>query len=107
MALAKSTAEAIEHVEAILTRYGHIDMQRQDTECELVLWNVESVRVAEVDWHTLDHKAGSSFMQSDLPIGLAVCAAVERWIVALINGDDELIRDERLNVASLLVKEPA
>jgi hypothetical protein len=45
------------------------------------------VRVAEVDFHTKD--AGGSYMQVDAPIGLAICAQVERCILALIEGWNE------------------
>lgn len=43
------------------------------------------VRVAEVGWST--GMGGAVYMQSD-PDGLAVCAAVERLIIELLNGDD-------------------
>lgn len=49
---------------------------------ELVQWNVESVRIAEVSYASPDNKAGASFMQSDLPWGLAVCAQAERCVLA-------------------------
>lgn len=42
------------------------------------------VRVAEVSMS--DGRSGAAYMQSDLPWGLAVCAQVERCILALIEG---------------------
>ena len=48
------------------------------------------VRVAEVSFvsiNELGNMAGSSYMQSD-PDGLAVCAAVERLIIAYLENED-------------------
>jgi hypothetical protein len=42
------------------------------------------VRVAEVSFHTKG--GGSSFMQVDMPWGVAVCGQVERCILALVEG---------------------
>jgi hypothetical protein len=42
------------------------------------------VRVVEVDFHTKN--AGASYVQVEAPIGLAVCAQVERCLLALIEG---------------------
>jgi hypothetical protein len=96
------TAEAVAHAELILTRHARITMKRSDVAASLTLWSVESIRVAEVDVHTLDNRAGSAYMQSDLPYGLAACASVERWLVALTVGDPELVRDERANASYIL-----
>lgn len=93
-------SSAVRHAEAILQRHARMETGKP-VECVITLWAVESVRVAEVDWHI--GLSGSSYMQSDLPYGLAVCASVERWIIALVHGDMDLIRDERANASYLVV----
>jgi hypothetical protein len=48
------------------------------------------VRVAEVAFS--NERGGAAFMQSDIPYGMAVCAATERAILAHLEGwDDEEI----------------
>lgn len=44
------------------------------------------VRVAEVSF--VSNRSGCAFMQTDLPHGLAVCAQVERCILAILEGWD-------------------
>lgn len=70
-------------------------LQEQETPpgftVSLVTWSLPEAgfRVAEVDWVRDDRKAGASFMQSDLPYGLAVCAQAERAIITAAFMDDE------------------
>lgn len=97
------------HVENVLTRWMRqlpdATESMRDSVCSIELWRVDDVipnhcLVSEVNWH--DARGGSTYMQSDLPYGLAVCAQVERWMVALMYGDAHLIAEERATLNALL-----
>lgn len=62
------------------------------------------LRVAEVDWVSADRRAGATFMQRDLPFGLAVCAQVERCVitVALLGDDEDEVESEFASLNFLL-----
>lgn len=101
------------HVETVLLRREHIAGQRCDT-VEIITWSLDDYpeagfRIAEVSWSLTGDptqgdtfiSAGSSVMQSDMPLGLASCAAVERWIVGLMMGDALITREARMDFESL------
>lgn len=48
------------------------------------------IRISEVSY--FDGRHGWSYMSSDLPKGLAVCATVERLILELMDGEEEEVR---------------
>lgn len=57
----------------------------------IYLWPTDpnvGIRVAEVSVST--GSAGASWMQSDLPHGLVVCAQVERVLLEYVGGGDDL-----------------
>ncbi len=86
---------AIAQVEKFLTKYAD-----KDTSVRIYKWpdSTVGIRVAEVSFFT--DNAGASYMQSDLPYGLAVCAQVERYIIALVEETDE--EEELSRLAYLL-----
>lgn len=96
------TCEAVTHVENVLLRYERTldpdgDVPK-DLSVKVMLWAVESIRVSEVSWTwtpDIGIWAGASLMQSDLPWGFASCVAIERWILGLVMGDPETVRDAR------------
>lgn len=103
--------QAKAHVEKILLRWALITGDRAD-ECEIVTWGLDDYpdagfRVAEITWSATGGPGdnfiwgGSSIMQSDLPEGLASCAAVERWIVGLMLNDAQITLDAKLDLGAL------
>ena len=52
------------------------------------------VRVAEISFYNAS--GGASFMQVDIPYGLLLCAAVERYILALVDGWEDIEIEEEL-----------
>lgn len=72
---------------------------------EILRWDDPSgsgpaLQVAEVGQD--GGKNGWTYMQSDLPHGLAVCAAVERLTLAVQDGDADWIEEEAGNVRFLM-----
>lgn len=57
------------------------------------------IRVAEVAFHK--PRSGASYMQVDVPWGIAVCAQVERCLLALIEGWDNETAEEFERLAFL------
>lgn len=99
-----SRDRAIAHVERILTRWGRFTGNPSDAVCSIETWSTHvAPLVAEVDWH--NKRGGASYMQVDLPLGLAVCAQVERWLVALMEGWPDIVIEERRRLAYLLAVE--
>jgi hypothetical protein len=70
---------ATSKVETFLNRFAP-----QGMKSKVHRWGDSTPLVSEVSFS--DNRAGCAYMQSDLPWGLAVCAQVERCVVAVSEG---------------------
>lgn len=102
-------SEAIKHVESFILTATN---SKSDTKCSVYTYQNDErkrewagVLVDEVSVY--NERGGYSWMQSDLPHGLAVCAQVERCLLALIEdwgfGVDEDGAEEFDKLKSLLI----
>lgn len=97
----------------IKKRFSEIGLS-PDGVVEIVRWSDGpwGVRIAEVGYsiNEGDGKAsGFTFMQSDLPYGLAVCAQVERLLVTMLAenaDDDEVARETDRLLTCIEIEEP-
>ena len=116
--------KAVKKVRAYLHAVAVANGVNPDVEVSIVEWMPErvtdegevvsstkiiGVRFAEIDFWVTDpvrgapFGAGASYMQSDVPWGIAACAAAERLTIALIEGWDEAeIEDEKARLTAAL-----
>jgi len=107
-AISEAVALVEEEIKEFLVAHaGHA----RDGEVTIVTWSEGfwGLRVAEVSWwQQMDIGGGGwSYMQTSLPEGLAVCAQVERLIIAIVAlvvqaGEQEEVERERESLFDLL-----
>lgn len=78
-----SLEAALELVQHILDKWAAEKQPEARGKMHVLLWGLTDAgpRVAEVGWTSDDRRSGWTFMQGDVPWGLAVCAQVERVLI--------------------------
>ncbi len=95
-------------VERELCEYASKFKGNKDVEITIHAWNrcpqpEVGLRISEISFIDVKRKNGFSYMQSDVPTSLGVCAAVERYCLSIICNpldNDELKLDrDRMMIA--------